>query len=247
MHDRERFFEIFAIEEGKEMRFDERIETTKVCIVLLSHVCIFAVNRNFVARTVSRVRVTKWNKESEGKIKLRNSKVVLADVVKQKIRIILLENARILKLPRITGTNNWSGSLDGQSRLIKAPFRYSESLFRLFALLFFPPLLGSVPWNKSSGRPSVFIFGMSNSIMNHKLFPLLSRKILKYLIKLSKKETMKWFRNNANTSSIRHRTQLIITANVMAIRRGGRAKSRGPWTSIHRLFLATQMAWTCRK
>lgn len=69
--ERARFFEIFGRLRdrgggGKEMRFDERIETTKVCIVLLSRVCIYSSWIEISWREVE--CASKWNKESEGKI-----------------------------------------------------------------------------------------------------------------------------------------------------------------------------------
>lgn len=117
---------------------------------------------------------------------------------------------------------------------------------------FFLRLLGSVPWNKSPGQSSVFIFDIS--YMNYNLFPFLSQKIfstktIEEKKKKERKKRKKSFGNNASSYSYPFRDIVqLITTNVIAICTRGRGKSRGPWTStIHRLFLPTQMAWTCRK
>lgn len=127
--ERARFFEIFGRlrdrGRGKEMRFDERIETTKVCIVLLSRVCIYSSWIEISWREVE--CASKWNKESEGKINWETRRWY-ADVVKKNNSNNFIG---ISKLPRIMGRIidrvHWMAS-HALSRLrLDIPNRYSVS------------------------------------------------------------------------------------------------------------------------
>lgn len=125
-----------AIEEGKRNAFQRaHWNNEKVCM----HPLIACTPRESKFRGENSVECWTRNK-TENREKINwETRGWCVDVVKKFqlkylriIAILKMQGARILKLALNNEKNNWSSSSDCQSRLIKVPFKYSESLFRLF-------------------------------------------------------------------------------------------------------------------